>query len=175
MGSGRASRPHCPVAHPYLNHNPYGLALPIWVAVPAHPHEALAPAAITCLPWFELSGVGLSPRTMSLRTTSLRTTAPGGSTGRGGAVPRPERPLDAADGVLAEFAAELRRLREKAGSPAYRVLAQRAHYSVTTLSDAAGGRRFPTLAVTMAYVAACDGDTAEWETRWTNSRRRIGR
>jgi len=29
-----------------------------------------------------------------------------------------------------------------------------------------GGDRLPSLAVTLAYVRACGGDTAEWETRW---------
>ncbi|CAM04110.1 WD-40 repeat-containing protein [Saccharopolyspora erythraea NRRL 2338] len=79
-------------------------------------------------------------------------------------MPRPERPLD--NGPLAEFAAELRRLREKAGSPRYRELAQRTHYSVSTLSEAAGGKRLPTLAVTLAYVQACGGERQEWEQRW---------
>ncbi|MGW6498863.1 nSTAND1 domain-containing NTPase [Nonomuraea angiospora] len=64
------------------------------------------------------------------------------------------------------FAADLRRLRERAGSPRYRELAQRAHYSASTLSEAASGRRLPSLEVTLAYVRACDGDVEEWETRW---------
>ncbi len=64
------------------------------------------------------------------------------------------------------FAAGLRGLREKAGSPAYRVLGQRAHFSAGRLSEAAGGRVLPSLAVTLAYVRACDGDEAEWEPRW---------
>ncbi|QUH02120.1 PD40 domain-containing protein [Saccharopolyspora erythraea] len=81
-------------------------------------------------------------------------------------MPRPERPLDADNGPVAEFAAELRLLREKAGSPRYRELSRRAHYSVTTLSDAAGGKKLPTLAVTLAYVQACGGDRREWEQRW---------
>ncbi|MFB9684838.1 nSTAND1 domain-containing NTPase [Amycolatopsis plumensis] len=34
------------------------------------------------------------------------------------------------------------------------------------MSDAAGGRKLPTLAVTLAYVRACDGDAAEWERAW---------
>ncbi|WP_328649586.1 nSTAND1 domain-containing NTPase [Amycolatopsis sp. NBC_00348] len=45
-------------------------------------------------------------------------------------------------------------------------LARLAHFSSTTLSDAAGGRRLPSLAVTLAYVTACDGDRAEWQRRW---------
>ncbi|WP_168211166.1 nSTAND1 domain-containing NTPase [Actinosynnema sp. ALI-1.44] len=81
-------------------------------------------------------------------------------------MPRAERPLDADGKALTGFAAELRRLRERAGSPPYRELARRAHFSSTTLSDAAGGRRVPSLAVTLAYVRACGGDATEWERRW---------
>ncbi len=68
--------------------------------------------------------------------------------------------------MVHDFAADLRRLRERAGRPPYRLLARRAHYSSSTLADAAAGRRLPSLAVTLAYVRACDGDTADWETRW---------
>ncbi|MBB5855659.1 hypothetical protein ACFQ05_35890 [Amycolatopsis umgeniensis] len=67
---------------------------------------------------------------------------------------------------MSQFAGDLRRLRENAGSPPYRELSKRAHYSASTLSDAAGGRKLPTLAVTLAYVRACEGDIAEWEERW---------
>lgn len=81
-------------------------------------------------------------------------------------MPRPERPLGPGDEVLTAFAAELRLLRKKAGSSGYRELARRAHYSASTLSEAAGGRELPSLAVTLAYVEACGGDRAEWETRW---------
>ncbi|WP_438295549.1 nSTAND1 domain-containing NTPase [Streptomyces sp. HUAS TT7] len=65
-----------------------------------------------------------------------------------------------------QLAAELRRLREKAGSPTYRVLAERAHYSVATLAGAASGKKMPSLPVTLAYVRACGGDVQEWEQRW---------
>jgi WD40 repeat protein len=81
-------------------------------------------------------------------------------------VPRTERPLEAGEDVLTDFAADLRLLREKAGSPPYRELARRAHYSSSTLADAAGGRRLPSLAVTLAYVRACGADPATWEARW---------
>ncbi|GLZ33540.1 hypothetical protein Lesp02_57280 [Lentzea sp. NBRC 105346] len=81
-------------------------------------------------------------------------------------MPRRERPLDDVDTPLTRFAADLRLLRDKAGGPGYRELGRRAHYSAATLSDAAGGRKLPTLAVTLAYVAACGGDVAEWEARW---------
>ncbi|MEA5360960.1 XRE family transcriptional regulator [Amycolatopsis sp., V23-08] len=81
-------------------------------------------------------------------------------------MPRAERPLDRDGSVLTQFAADLRKLREAAGGPSYRDLARLAHFSSTTLSDAAGGRRLPSLAVTLAYVTACDGDHVEWQRRW---------
>jgi WD40 repeat protein len=81
-------------------------------------------------------------------------------------MPRGERPLDAGDSALIRFAADLRRLRRKAASPTYRELARRTHYSIAPLSEAASGRKLPTLAVTLAYVDACAGDVAEWERRW---------
>ncbi|MBK3576070.1 hypothetical protein JHN63_20060 [Streptomyces sp. MBT65] len=81
-------------------------------------------------------------------------------------MPRAERPLDLDAGPLTCFAAELRKLRETAGRPPYRTMAKRAHYSSTTLSDAAGGRTFPSLSVTLAYVEACQGDRCAWEARW---------
>ncbi len=81
-------------------------------------------------------------------------------------MPRRERPLDDGDDALLRFAAELRAVRERAGSPPYRELARRAHYSAGTLSDAAGGRKLPSLSVTLGYVRACGGDVAEWERRW---------
>ncbi|PRY40389.1 WD-40 repeat-containing protein [Umezawaea tangerina] len=81
-------------------------------------------------------------------------------------MPRRERPLDVGDSPLLGFAADLRAVREKAGSPPYRELGVVAHYSAATLSDAAGGRKLPRLAVTLAYVRACGGDPVEWEARW---------
>ncbi|MEU4252416.1 hypothetical protein AB0F15_33940 [Amycolatopsis sp. NPDC026612] len=74
--------------------------------------------------------------------------------------------MDPGDDPLTEFAADLRRLRESAGNPTYRELGRRAHYSAGTLSEAAGGRKLPSLAVTLAYVRACGGAPGEWEERW---------
>ncbi|MGW2642259.1 helix-turn-helix domain-containing protein, partial [Streptomyces sp. NPDC001348] len=79
---------------------------------------------------------------------------------------RPELPLDPADGHLAAFAHDLRALRHKAGTPSYRQLAARAHFSATALSRAASAHALPSLEVTLAFVAACDGDTRDWEARW---------
>ncbi|MDX2781979.1 XRE family transcriptional regulator, partial [Streptomyces caniscabiei] len=89
-------------------------------------------------------------------------------------MPRRERPLDDGDGPLVEFAAALRQLRRKAGNPPYRALADQAHYSISTLSSAASGQRLPTLAVTLAYVRACAGDTEEWRERWREAAEQLG-
>ncbi|MCP3803502.1 helix-turn-helix domain-containing protein [Allokutzneria sp. A3M-2-11 16] len=81
-------------------------------------------------------------------------------------MPRSERPLDTDGSTLTEFAVDLRKLRVRAGSPPYRELARLAHYSATTLSDAASGRKLPSLDVTVAYARACGGDPEEWDRRW---------
>ncbi|GAA3655208.1 hypothetical protein GCM10022267_46780 [Lentzea roselyniae] len=81
-------------------------------------------------------------------------------------MPRRERPLEEGESGLLRFAADLRRLRERAGSPTYRELSRRAHYSAAALSEAAGGRKLPSLAVTKAYAKACDADPEEWARRW---------
>ncbi|MET9626373.1 helix-turn-helix domain-containing protein [Lentzea sp. NPDC006480] len=80
-------------------------------------------------------------------------------------MPRTERPLDSEETELGSFAADLRKLRDKAGKPSYRALAARAHYSVATLSDAASGKKLLTLAATLAHVRVCDGDDQERERR----------
>ncbi|MEU9133264.1 helix-turn-helix transcriptional regulator [Kitasatospora sp. NPDC048540] len=79
---------------------------------------------------------------------------------------RKPRPIDPTEGPLQAFAYDLRAVREDAGSPTYRVLAARAGFGATTLSDAAGGVRQPSLEVTLAYVGACGGDVELWERRW---------
>ncbi|MFD6180672.1 helix-turn-helix domain-containing protein [Streptomyces goshikiensis] len=79
---------------------------------------------------------------------------------------RREVPVDPAAGPVQRFAFELRNLRTEAGGITYRVLADRAGYSITTLSQAAGGEQLPTLPVVLAYAAACGGDRAVWEARW---------
>ncbi|GLX05173.1 XRE family transcriptional regulator [Microbispora sp. NBRC 16548] len=79
---------------------------------------------------------------------------------------RPERDLSPEEGPVQAFAVALRRLREEGGSPTYRALSERAHYSPTVLSRAAGGRVFPSLEVTLAFVRACGGDEDAWARRW---------
>ncbi|WP_181785515.1 nSTAND1 domain-containing NTPase [Streptomyces phytophilus] len=79
---------------------------------------------------------------------------------------RRERPLDPAAGPTARFAYELRKLRAEAGGITYRDMARKAHYSASTLAQAAAGERLPSLEVVRAYVAACGGDRARWEQTW---------
>ncbi|MFE2487163.1 AAA family ATPase [Streptomyces mirabilis] len=97
----------------------------------------------------------------------------GTNSGEVAAVPRGERPLDAEGGPLAEFASGLRELRQKAGNPTYRVLAQRAHYSIATLSAAAAGHHLPTRSVALAYVRACAGDEEQWARTWHETATRL--
>jgi hypothetical protein len=87
---------------------------------------------------------------------------------------RRERLVDPAAGPLQAFAHQLRELRRAAGSPSYRELARRAHFSDTSLSVAASGASLPSLEVTLGYVRACGGDIAEWEQRWRQVARQHG-
>ncbi len=79
---------------------------------------------------------------------------------------RPESPLDPNEGPIQRLAFEMRKLREEAGRPSYREMARRTGLGASTLSQAAAGERLVTLAVVLAYVQACGGDTEEWERRW---------
>ncbi|MDX3165260.1 hypothetical protein PV516_15860 [Streptomyces scabiei] len=79
---------------------------------------------------------------------------------------RREVPVDPGAGPVQRFAFELRKLRTEAGGLTYRAMATRAGYSITTLSQAAGGEQLPTLPVALAFAGACGGDLAEWESRW---------
>lgn len=87
---------------------------------------------------------------------------------------RPERRIESDNAVLGEFATGLRALRRQAGSPSYRMMAAKCFYSAASLSEAAAGRRLPTLDATMAYVAACGGDEDEWRQRWQTVADAIG-
>jgi tetratricopeptide (TPR) repeat protein len=86
---------------------------------------------------------------------------------------RLERPLEPSEGPLEAFASALRQLRRSAGNPSYRMLSRRAGYSTSALSMAASGRSVPSLAVTLAYVGACGGDSAAWEQLWEELKERL--
>ncbi|MFI7016960.1 helix-turn-helix domain-containing protein [Streptomyces sp. NPDC050164] len=79
---------------------------------------------------------------------------------------RREKPVDPSAGPVQRLAHDLRLLREKAGKPPYREMAERAGYSTTALSQAAAGDQLPTLAVVRAYAEALNADADEWEARW---------
>ncbi|MEU1755034.1 DUF2690 domain-containing protein [Micromonospora matsumotoense] len=79
---------------------------------------------------------------------------------------RTERPLDPDADPVQAFAVDLRGLRERAGRPTYQAMARRAHRSSSSLSEAAGGRKLPTLDTTLAYVRTLGGDETAWARRW---------
>lgn len=72
---------------------------------------------------------------------------------------------NSAQDAVGQFAAELRGLRESAGSPSFRQLARTTHYSSSTLAEATGGKRLPTEPVLVAFAKACGGDPDEWVRR----------
>jgi len=67
---------------------------------------------------------------------------------------------------LTTFAGELRDLRARAGSPSFRTMAQRSHYSASALADATYGRRLPSRALVEAFATACGADPVDWVSRW---------
>ncbi|MFK8851679.1 hypothetical protein [Streptomyces sp. Ac-502] len=83
---------------------------------------------------------------------------------------RREKPIDPGAGPVQRFAFALRKLREEAGGPTYRAMAQKAGYSTAALSRAAAGEALPSLSLTLAYVQACGGNPQEWEQRWQEVR-----
>lgn len=87
-------------------------------------------------------------------------------------MPRPPRPLDPSAGPVQAFAAELRKLREEAGSPKYLQMARKTGKSRTALAEAAGGDHLPTWETVAAFVTACGRDPAAWRGRWEETRER---
>jgi hypothetical protein len=84
---------------------------------------------------------------------------------------RRSQPAELGDGPVAEFAAELRKLRTDAGEPSLRdmeVRAEAVNYpcSRTSFSEAARGKELPTWRIAAAYVAACGVDPESWRKRW---------
>ncbi|MET7637187.1 WD40 repeat domain-containing protein [Streptomyces sp. NPDC005438] len=74
-----------------------------------------------------------------------------------------------------EFAAALRALRERAGSPTFRAMSKRSGVSVGALHQAAKGEVFPSLRVATGFVLACDGDLARWEGYWRRTKEALDR
>jgi transcriptional regulator with XRE-family HTH domain len=86
---------------------------------------------------------------------------------------RREKELDPQAGPVQAFAYELRQLRSAAGNPPYRELSKRAGFSAPTLSEAASGRRLPSLQVALAYATALGGEATEWERRWRSAHEQV--
>jgi hypothetical protein len=76
---------------------------------------------------------------------------------------------------VAEFAADLRRMHEKAQKPSSRQMSMKVPYSHTALSSALRGvgGRLPSQALTLALVRACGGDEQAWRARWEREHARI--
>ncbi|GAA2213697.1 hypothetical protein GCM10009850_091600 [Nonomuraea monospora] len=72
----------------------------------------------------------------------------------------------AAPDPLKEFARGLRDLRAAAGDPSRRAMRRRTGVPAAGLAAAVSGEELPSLAVTLAYVAACGGDRNEWTRKW---------
>ncbi|MEZ0114917.1 transcriptional regulator with XRE-family HTH domain [Catenulispora sp. EB89] len=83
---------------------------------------------------------------------------------------RSEQPLERDGSPSREFGFWLRDLRNTSGLT-YNQLARRSRYSISTLQEAASGRRLPTLSVVAAFVVACDGDEASWRSYWAQLKR----
>ena len=78
---------------------------------------------------------------------------------------RPVRQIIADDPIVAEHPQARSDQRGSAGLT-LRQVAERAHYSVSALSEATSGRRMPTWELTRSFVEACGGDLDEWRKRW---------
>jgi hypothetical protein len=76
---------------------------------------------------------------------------------------------------VAEFAADLRRMHEKAQKPSLRQMSMKVPYSHTALSNAlrGAGGHLPSQKLTLALVRACGGDEQAWSARWQQEHARI--
>ncbi len=72
--------------------------------------------------------------------------------------------------ALEEFMAGLRQLRERAGEPSFRRMASKSGaISHATLHLTVTGYRLQPWETVREFVRACDGDEAEWHTRWRDT------
>ena len=87
-------------------------------------------------------------------------------------MPRPQRTIVSDNPEIASFAEALRSLRGRTDLTLQQ-LSERAHYSVSALSEATNGRKLPTWELTRNFVAACGGDVAEWSVRWRHAAKQL--
>ncbi|OZM74681.1 hypothetical protein CFN78_00045 [Amycolatopsis antarctica] len=72
--------------------------------------------------------------------------------------------------ALESFVAALKRLREDAGAPSFRRMAQKSGaVSHATLHLTVTGHRLQPWETVREFVRACDGDEREWQVRWQNT------
>ena len=78
------------------------------------------------------------------------------------------RPVKA--GPVQTFAAELRALRRRCGTPDFPSISRRTGASVDALADAVAGIHLPAWATVAAFVRGCGAQAAEWRGRWEQAR-----
>jgi hypothetical protein len=78
------------------------------------------------------------------------------------------RPVKA--GPVQVFAADLRALRRRCGTPDFTAMARRTGASVDALNDAVGGEHLPAWATVAAFVRGCGAQAADWRGRWEEAR-----
>ncbi|WP_327267255.1 hypothetical protein OG233_30570 [Streptomyces sp. NBC_01218] len=86
-------------------------------------------------------------------------------------MPRTDAPVHPqATPQLERLANSLRQVKDDSGL-SYRALADAAHYSTASLSQAASGRKLPTWPITWGYVQACDPDADQehWHALWESA------
>ncbi|MGW4518452.1 helix-turn-helix domain-containing protein [Streptomyces sp. NPDC004393] len=79
---------------------------------------------------------------------------------------RPENSITPGQGPVEDFACYLRKVRADAGTPTYRQMAARSHYSASVLSRAAAGKQLPSAEVARAFAGACGADENQAEQQW---------
>ncbi|MGI8665147.1 MAG: hypothetical protein ACR2N4_03825 [Jatrophihabitans sp.] len=85
---------------------------------------------------------------------------------------RNEAPLVRDGSAAAECAFWLRELRRSAALT-YPEMATSTNYAASSLQGACSGRRLPSKKITLAMVAACDGDVIAWSAYWQQLRRLV--
>ncbi|MEU6246082.1 helix-turn-helix transcriptional regulator [Glycomyces sp. NPDC047010] len=80
-------------------------------------------------------------------------------------------PPNGGTGPLADFQTALKALRERAGNPSFRQMAERAHVHYSTLSRVEYPGRCPSLTAVLSYVSACRGDEDLWRRQYRDLRR----
>ncbi|MGW5055436.1 hypothetical protein [Actinokineospora sp. NPDC004072] len=78
------------------------------------------------------------------------------------------RPLKA--GPVQAFAAELRALRRRCGTPDLPSISRSTGASVDALAAAVAGEQLPAWPTVVAFVRGCGGRAPDWRDRWEQAR-----